>query len=59
MPVTCWAVALAHMNLWVTGGPGEIVGDIALDVHAEVGSCLVGMVILAVSLCENGVRREY
>jgi hypothetical protein len=47
------------MNLWVTGGPGEVVGDIALDVNAEVGPCLVGMVVLAVSLFENGVRREY
>ena len=47
------------MNIWVTGGSGEVFGDIALNVHAEVGPCLVGMVVLAVSLCENGVRREY
>jgi hypothetical protein len=42
-----------------TGGSGEVVGDVALDVHALVSPCLVGVVILAISLREDGVWREY
>ena len=43
---------LSVANLWVAGGPDEIVGYVALDVRSEVGPGLVGMIDLVISLCE-------
>jgi hypothetical protein len=46
------------MDVRVAGCVGNVVGDVALYVHAEVCPGLVGVVILAVALGEDGAWSE-
>ena len=49
---------MAHVDFRVALGAGDVVVDDAIDVHAEFGPCLVGMVVLSIALGEYGVWYE-
>ena len=47
------------MDIRVAGGASNVVGDVAVDVHAKVCPGLVSVVVLlAISLGENGVNAD-
>ena len=57
-PFTRRSIALAHVDFRVACGAGDVVVDDALDVYAEFGPGLVGMVVLSIALGEYGVWYE-
>ena len=57
-PIAKWAVVMTVMNVRIARGPGDVVGYVALNIHAEFSPGLIGVVVLAISLCEDGVWCE-